>query len=140
MSKGDSTESSNPFAEIEEEDEDGADEANGDDAESLDVAIPEWLAELPDDLEVKKDDSFCHFKLLLLIKKLSSFFSVVGNLLVFKKVQLKNGIDLSLLHFLHFYQNPSIFFLFYSQVNPIKEILSLKDQTSRKFLDGALLQ
>jgi hypothetical protein len=51
-SKGDSTESSNPFAEIEEEDEDSADEANGDDAESLDVAIPEWLAELPDDLEV----------------------------------------------------------------------------------------
>ena len=85
MSKGDSTESSNPFAEIEEEDEDGADEANGDDAESLDVAIPEWLAELPDDLEVKKDDSFCHFKLLLLIKKLSSFFSVVGNLLVFEE-------------------------------------------------------
>lgn len=53
MSKGDSTESSNPFAEIEEEDEDGATgDFNGDDGESLDVAIPEWLAELPDDLEV----------------------------------------------------------------------------------------
>ena len=52
MSKGDSTESSNPFAEIEEEDEDADGEVNGDEAESLDVAIPEWLAELPDDLEV----------------------------------------------------------------------------------------
>ena len=52
MTKGDSTESSNPFAEIEEEDEDGATESNGDESESLDVAIPEWLAELPDDLEV----------------------------------------------------------------------------------------
>jgi hypothetical protein len=61
-SKGDSTESSNPFAEIEEEDEDGGDEANGDDAESLDVAIPEWLAELPDDLEV---NHFCHSKFSL---------------------------------------------------------------------------
>ncbi len=53
MSKGDSTESSNPFAEIEEEDEDADGEVNGDEAESLDVAIPEWLAELPDDLEVR---------------------------------------------------------------------------------------
>ena len=53
MSKGDSTESSNPFAEIEEEDEDGDGDADGDEAESLDVAIPEWLAELPDDLEVR---------------------------------------------------------------------------------------
>lgn len=37
----------NPFAEIEEEEEMVEDEN-----ETLDVAIPEWLAELPDDLEV----------------------------------------------------------------------------------------
>ncbi len=49
MSKG-AAEPSNPFGEIEEEDEDEAEDA--DEAESLDVAIPEWLAELPDDLEV----------------------------------------------------------------------------------------
>ena len=49
LSKGD--EASNPFGEIQEEDEEAEDEA-ADEVESLDVAIPEWLAELPDDLEV----------------------------------------------------------------------------------------
>ena len=56
MSKGATAEPSNPFGEIEEEDEEDA-EADDDEGESLDVAIPEWLAELPDDLEVS--ELFC---------------------------------------------------------------------------------
>ena len=60
MSKGATAEPSNPFGEIEEEDEDDA-EAEADEAESLDVAIPEWLAELPDDLEVSDSVLFLGF-------------------------------------------------------------------------------
>ena len=73
MSKGDSTESSNPFAEIEEEDEDADGEVNGDEAESLDVAIPEWLAELPDDLEVTNNQLISELHTMNTDTKLKKF-------------------------------------------------------------------
>ena len=69
MSKGATAEPSNPFGEIEEEDEDDA-EAEADEAESLDVAIPEWLAELPDDLEVSDSVLFLGFSVFFQLERI----------------------------------------------------------------------
>jgi hypothetical protein len=70
MSKGAATDAANPFAEIDEEEEEEEAEAS----ETLETTIPEWLAEIPDDLEVRDFLQLLHRPLLPLLLLGPPFF------------------------------------------------------------------